>query len=160
MANPKGRPQNLKPWKPGQSGNPGGRPQKRPITEGYEQFANEKLPEDVCKKLGLKAGSTYAQGAARAQFIKALQGETKAVAEIREAIEGKATQRIEIDGDQRMTLAGDPGAPLKVNLKTLTDDELKVYESIIRKATAADDRGNRKPVGNAQADSVHKEDQA
>ena len=51
-----------------------------------------------------------------------------------------------------MTLAGDPGAPLKVNLKTLTDDELKVYESIIRKATAADDRGNRKPLGNAQAD--------
>src|ERR1700733_2616920 len=139
MANPKGRPQNLKSWKPGQSGNPGGRPKKLPITESYEQFANEKLPEDVCKKLGLKAGSTYAQGAARAQFIKALQGETKAVAEIREAIEGKATQRIHLEGDQQVTLAGDPGAPLKINLNNLTDDELRVYEAIIRKAAAADD---------------------
>lgn len=28
MANPKGNPQNLTPWKPGESGNPNGRPKK------------------------------------------------------------------------------------------------------------------------------------
>jgi hypothetical protein len=31
----RGRPENLAPWKPGQSGNPGGPPEKKPITEAY-----------------------------------------------------------------------------------------------------------------------------
>jgi hypothetical protein len=29
----RGNPQNLKPWKPGHSGNPGGRPKRKPITD-------------------------------------------------------------------------------------------------------------------------------
>jgi hypothetical protein len=111
MANrkPKPAPQNLNPpWKPGQSGNPGGRPKKRPITEAYEQFTNETLPEDMCEKLGLKKGSTYAQGIGRVQVLKALKGDPRAIAEIADRIEGKSTQPVE--------LAGDPDAPLAAKL--------------------------------------------
>ncbi len=32
-----GRVENLRPWQPGQSGNPGGRPKKKPITEELER---------------------------------------------------------------------------------------------------------------------------
>src|SRR6516165_111482 len=33
----RGRPENLTPWRPGQSGNPGGRPKRKPITEALEK---------------------------------------------------------------------------------------------------------------------------
>ena len=85
---------NLKPpWKPGESGNPSGRPKRRPITDSYIEMARQKMPPELCKQLGMKSGSTYAQAVARAQFIKAMKGEAKNASEIREAIEGNATQR-------------------------------------------------------------------
>ena len=36
-----GHPATLKPWKPGQSGNPSGRPKKKPITEIFEKIFEE-----------------------------------------------------------------------------------------------------------------------
>ena len=82
------------PWKPGESGNPSGRPKRRPITDCYIQMARQKMPPELCKQLGMKPGSTYAEAVARAQFIKAMKGEAKNASEIREAIEGNATQRV------------------------------------------------------------------
>jgi hypothetical protein len=40
------------------------------------------------------SGSTYAQAVARGIFIKAMKGEVRNASEIREAIEGNATQRV------------------------------------------------------------------
>jgi len=82
------------PWKPGESGNPSGRPKRRPITDSYIEMARQKMPLEMCKQLGMKPGSTYAQAVARAQFIKAMKGEVRNASEIREAIEGNATQRV------------------------------------------------------------------
>jgi|SRR5215472_11357016 len=39
-----GRPENLTPWKPGQSGNPGGRHKKKPLTEALEKIYSD--PEE------------------------------------------------------------------------------------------------------------------
>ncbi len=47
-----------------------------------------------CKQLGMKSGSTFAQALARGQFIRAIKGEVRNAIEIREAIEGSATQRV------------------------------------------------------------------
>jgi len=82
------------PWKPGESGNPSGRPKRRPITDSYIEMARQKMPLEMCKQLGMKPGSTYAQAVARAQFIKAMKGEVRNASEIREAVEGNATQRV------------------------------------------------------------------
>ena len=96
----KGNKANLRPpWKPGESGNPSGRPKRRPITDSYIQMADEKMPPDICKQLGVKPGSTWAVAVARGQFIKAIKGEAKNASEIREAIEGKATQPIEVSAE-------------------------------------------------------------
>jgi hypothetical protein len=39
-----GKLENLKPWPKGVSGNPGGRPKKKPLTEAYQAAINDPLP--------------------------------------------------------------------------------------------------------------------
>jgi hypothetical protein len=51
-------------WKPGQSGNPGGRPKKQPITERYAILAETPLDDKFRRRLKLPEGSTYADAAA------------------------------------------------------------------------------------------------
>jgi len=80
----------------GRSGNPGGRPKKRPITGRYAEVTEMELPEPLRQTLRLQKGATYGDAMALAQVRAAIKGRTDAVREVREAIEGKATQRIEI----------------------------------------------------------------
>jgi hypothetical protein len=94
--NPKGKPENLRPFERGKSGNPGGRPRKRPISGRYAEVAETELPEALRKELGLPRGAAYGNAIAMGQVRAAVKGRTDAAREIREAIEGKATQRIEI----------------------------------------------------------------
>jgi hypothetical protein len=84
-----GKIENLKPWKPGQSGNPGGRPKKRPITERYAQFAEAPVEEKTRKALKLPKGATLADAAVKRAYQEAVDGNLDALKEIREAIEGK-----------------------------------------------------------------------
>ena len=44
-------------WKPGQSGNPSGRPRRKPVSGRYEFMCEVPLPENIRKKLGLEAGA-------------------------------------------------------------------------------------------------------
>lgn len=72
-------------WAPGQSGNPSGRPKKKPVTELYEQILND--PENIA--LFERA------------IIKALtKGNMAMVLQLKEMtdrVEGKVTQPIEAD---------------------------------------------------------------
>jgi hypothetical protein len=93
-------------FKPGQSGNPGGRPRKRPISERYEELAELELPKKDRIKHGLPEGATYGDALAMVMFKLALEGNPNAAREIREAIEGKIRQRQEAkDSDVLDTLA-------------------------------------------------------
>lgn len=84
-AKKRGNTANLKPFKPGQSGNPGGRPKKKPITEMYERILSD--PENVA--------------AIEKATISALRkGNMAMVLQLREMAdrtEGKVTQPIEAD---------------------------------------------------------------
>ena len=75
----------LPPWKPGQSGNPSGRPKKKPITEMYERILNDPQNMEFIE----------------AATVKALrQGNMAMVLQLREMadrVEGKVTQPIEAD---------------------------------------------------------------
>ncbi len=92
---------NLKPWKPGQSGNPNGRPRKRPLSEAYDDWLRQPVSTDQIIKLReqgvrLPEDTTNADMVALSQGREAMSGNTNAAREMREAVEGKATQRFEL----------------------------------------------------------------
>jgi hypothetical protein len=79
-------------WQPGQSGNPGGRPVKKPITEIYEKILrrskNRKAIEDTVVKLILGG-----------RMSSVLQ-----LREMAERTEGKVVQPVEMGGNLTISL--------------------------------------------------------
>jgi hypothetical protein len=90
----KGKIENLRPpWKPGESGNPSGRPKKRPLSDTSGEFAGRRLPEELRLQRGLWDGATFADAVTQALFMSATNGDVSAARELREGIEGKASER-------------------------------------------------------------------
>ena len=93
---------NLKPFEPGRSGNPGGRPKKRPLSDRYAELLESPLPEKVRKAMDptgetLRPGSTWGDGIALAAARESIQkGGWSARKDVREAVEGRSVQRIEL----------------------------------------------------------------
>lgn len=76
---------NLKPYKPGQSGNPGGRPKKEPIKELYEELYNDPEYMDLVRT-GLRS--------------TAKKGSIPLVMHLKDAaerLEGKVTQKVDVE---------------------------------------------------------------
>jgi hypothetical protein len=92
------------PWKPGESGNPGGRPKTKLITEAYRALLDKPFPGDP-------QGRTGAELIALAMLKEAIKGKVNAASELADRIEGKAAQSV--------TLGGDPDNP--VTVRTLSD---------------------------------------
>ncbi len=81
----RGRIENLKPWKPGQSGNPGGRP-KRDVASEIARAVFEGNEEAIYRAM-----------------LKALKkGNPKVFKELAERGFGKVTQRVEIPGMENL----------------------------------------------------------
>jgi hypothetical protein len=99
---------------PGESGNPGGRPSLKPITDRYRKIAAWPLPEKVRRRLGLPEGATYGDALALSVFE---ESGPSAAREVREALEGKAKQRLEITGED--------GAPVDI-----ADVRAKLFEKL------------------------------
>lgn len=77
-------------WKPGQSGNPGGRPKRKPLTD---QLLDEvlKVSDDPRAK-----GMTIVQLLNRALISQALKGNVGAQRELRDRIEGKVPLTLKV----------------------------------------------------------------
>ena len=116
-------------WKPGESGNPAGRPKKRPISERYEARAEMPLDEELRAVLKLPKGATYGDALAFAQFRSAIKGKADAAREIREAVEGRTAQRLELTGAE-----GGPIQHEAVDLSGLSDEELDQLDELLKKA--------------------------
>jgi hypothetical protein len=90
----KGKIENLRPpWKPGESGNPSGRPRRTAISEIYAELLEMPLPEELRNRLKRSEGITFVKALALGVLEKALDGNLAAVREVREATEGKANVR-------------------------------------------------------------------
>ena len=79
-----GRIENLRPWKPGQSGNPGGRPKKKLIDEALEELLarnDSQLAITIAKKL----------------LERAEQGELRAIQLIAERVQGRPRAKMELN---------------------------------------------------------------
>jgi hypothetical protein len=103
---------NLTPWRPGQSGNPGGRPKKKPITELYQEMLNDGAIVEAIRKAILKNIRT-----GKSAFVSQLR-------EMTERVEGKVTQPI----------AANVTAEVH-HLERLTDEELGLLQQLISKIT-------------------------
>ena len=92
-----GRPENLKPWKPGQSGNPGGRPRTRPLTDELTQLLEQDAPN--------ANGKSWALVIAEALLMKARKGDVRAFTVLANRIEGKPHQSIALGVNANHSLA-------------------------------------------------------
>jgi hypothetical protein len=72
-------------WQPGKSGNPGGRPKKKPVTELYEEMLSD---PDLVADLR----NAIAKAIKKGNMAMVLQ-----VKEMTDRVEGKVTQPIEAD---------------------------------------------------------------
>src|SRR6266550_726210 len=112
-------------FKPGLSGNPGGRPKKL-ISAAYEELANKKVPNDP-------KGRTYAEVLAEGQFRAAIKGMTQAAKEITDRLEGKAPQPVELSGPE--------GGGVNVDLHIHFVDAAKPEELLDPEAAGIDEGG-------------------
>ena len=80
----RGRAENLKPWKPGQSGNPGGRPKK-----------------DIEAEIAQRVFEENADAIYRAMLKALLKGDPEVFAVLADRAFGKCSQKVEIPGIER-----------------------------------------------------------
>jgi uncharacterized protein DUF5681 len=121
---------NLTPFKPGQSGNPTGRPKKRlPITDRYVALLESPIEENERKKLKLPKGATNADAIVLQVIRLARKGNLRAIKEICDRVEGKPSTRVEREDRSierpsiRVIYDRDERAPRTPMKKEVTDSE-------------------------------------
>lgn len=96
-------------WKKGQSGNPGGRPKCKTLSDAYRHKLEEPVPND-------SEGRTWAELIAVAQVRDAVRGNVQAAREIADRTEGRPRQAIEFE-DKTISQA----------FERMTSEELEAY---------------------------------
>src|SRR5215472_15859069 len=100
---------NLRPAQKGEIRNPTGVHRRKPVSHRYFELSEEVMPAKLVYRFNRKwkerllhVGDSYARGAAMGIMLEAIFGgeAVRAVKEIREAIEGKAPQRITVAPDK------------------------------------------------------------
>jgi hypothetical protein len=87
-------------YKPGESGNPGGKPKvHQTMKMNYEHILRSKAPVEVCRLVGVPLRSTWAEVISAAICHRAILGDTLAAKEIREVTEGRIAISADL-GDQ------------------------------------------------------------
>ena len=89
-------------WKPGQSGNPGGRPKRKPLTDAYSALLGQTVPPEIARQLRISETSTYAEVVAMALLKEAVKGKVNAAAELADRVEGRVMERVQVSA------TGDP----------------------------------------------------
>jgi uncharacterized protein DUF5681 len=128
-AKPRGNPAKVTAfqWKPGQSGNPKGRPRREPLTDILRAVLAERIPKAQDPRQ-----SQLAHALIRNFVLEAIRTKDTAMfAEIFNRAEGKVQDRIAVGGDD-----GEPIRIQSIDVQHFTDEELRSYEALIRKGTA------------------------
>ena len=97
-------------WKPGQSGNPAGRPKKisswseqaKELLQASEIDIGITLPDGQKKRLKLKVedGKTILHAVIGSLILEALQGNIPAMRELADRTEGKPAQKLEVETNE------------------------------------------------------------
>jgi hypothetical protein len=81
---------NLTPWKPGQSGNPSGRPKRTPYAEAYLKIADLRVGD-----LRVRKTDTVPDAIAKAMAREGIRGRVRAAVEVANRTEGTPTQSLQ-----------------------------------------------------------------
>lgn len=96
---------NTRGWKPGQSGNPAGRPKKEMTLVSLIKDELDKVPEDE------KSGKTNVQLIAEALMRKATSGNAEAIKIVLDRVEGKVKQVVGIENEGSTSFVISFGSP-------------------------------------------------
>jgi hypothetical protein len=99
---------NLKPFKPGESGNPSGRPKKQPLTDYLKAQLEQEIPQSMldAMKEGLRQvflevygpNPTFGQMIAFKLVAMSAKGDVMAMRELLDRVEGKVAQKTQLTG--------------------------------------------------------------
>lgn len=98
-------------FKPGESGNPGGRPKKLAVTEYIKEQLERPIPEAMRAKLPALFVELYGSQATFGEMLAfkmvqmSAKGDMFAMKELLERVEGKVTQKSELTGKDGESLA-------------------------------------------------------
>ncbi len=132
--NPHPKTDHLTPWKPGESGNPGGR-RKRVLSDRYAELMDTVLPEELRKPLKLPAGALWGDAIALVAARTALKGNETGVMqrkEIADRLEGKSAQRIEVHGDQQVDFVVTFEQPLPRRVVESSSNSAHALDAVVR----------------------------
>jgi hypothetical protein len=101
---------------PGQSGNPSGRPKRKPLSDAYSALLGQTVPPEIARQLRISETSTYAEVVAMALLKEAVKGKVNAAAELADRVEGRVMERVQVDH------RGDPLAELLSEFKREYDE--------------------------------------
>lgn len=90
-------------WKPGESGNPKGRPpNEQALTPRLREEMDAQPPPAVRRRYGLPDNSTWQDAQVLALLVNAARGNATAIRELWDRLDGKLTERIELTDDQQV----------------------------------------------------------
>ena len=99
---------NLKPFKPGESGNPSGRPKRQPLTDYLKEQLEQKIPQSMldAMKEGARAvfievygpTPTFGQMIAFKLVAMSAKGDVIAMRELLDRVEGRVAQKTQLTG--------------------------------------------------------------
>lgn len=110
-------------FKPGQSGNPNGRPKG---ARSLSTILREMLEEEIDVNIdGVKSRKQFQEVIIRKLLKKANDGDIRAIVEVFDRVEGKPKQEV----DHKATIQDQ-----RIDESKLTDDELRILAEIQRKS--------------------------
>jgi len=84
-------------FQPGQSGNPGGRPSTKLLSDELRRRLAMRVPTAMAKRLRLRLTATYAEAVAATLIQEACEGSVAATHEIMDRLEGRVAQALRLD---------------------------------------------------------------
>ncbi len=107
--NPKGNPSTLKPFKPGQSGNPSGRPKGKSVTDYVREQLDGPIPRSMLEAMKEPARTiffevygakpTFGQMLAFRLVQLSAKGDMMAMRELLDRSEGKVINKVDVSGE-------------------------------------------------------------
>ena len=91
-------------FRQGISGNPGGRPATKLITEELMRRLAMRAPAKLAINLGLRDDATVAEAIAARLAYRAMEGDVGAIKEIVDRLEGKVRQATNVSPDEEVVL--------------------------------------------------------